>query len=156
LEKLYRVKGKSPTDSMSLLCASIQQASNYVKINNFVFKILKRCLPGPYTIILEATREIPKLMLSRKKHIGIRIPNSEICRALIEGLGNPIVNSSATEEVTMEIPDGDFSMEYVASADMLLDAGILSDAVESTVVRIIDNDIEVLREGGGDPDLLFG
>lgn len=155
LERLYRIKGKSPSDPMSLICDSIQQASGFVKINNFAFKILKRCMPGPFTIILEATRETPKLLLGRKKEIGIRIPDSETCRLLIEGLGHPLINSSASNEALEEPPDGDFSMDYANAVDMVLDAGILGTPMESTVAKINNNDIEILREGGGDPELLY-
>ncbi|MEL6823200.1 MAG: L-threonylcarbamoyladenylate synthase, partial [Calditrichota bacterium] len=112
LERLYRIKGKSPSDPMSLLCDSIQQASGFVKINNFAFKILKRCMPGPFTIILEATRETPKLLLGKKREIGIRIPDSETCRLLVEGLGHPLINSSASNEALEDLQDGDFSIDY--------------------------------------------
>jgi len=155
LERLYRIKGKSPSDPMSLICDSIQQAAGFAKINNFAFKILKRCMPGPFTIILEATRETPKLLLGKKREIGIRIPDSNTCRMLVEGLGHPLVNSSASNETLEDQLDGDFSMDYANGVDMVLDAGILADPIESTVAKITNNDIEILREGGGNPELLY-
>ncbi|RMF56276.1 MAG: threonylcarbamoyl-AMP synthase [Calditrichaeota bacterium] len=156
IEKLYRLKGKSKFEAMSILCESIQQASKFVHITNYTFRILKRCFPGPYTIILRATREIPKLMLSRRKEIGVRIPDSPVCQMLINELGHPLVNTSAglSEDFIFH---GQHSMdnELLRHADIFLDAGPLPDPRDSTVIRLIDDELEIIREGKGEIDRLL-
>ncbi len=156
IEKIYRIKGKSKYQPLSVICESIQQASHFGKISNFAFRIMKRCLPGPYTFILEATREIPKLMLSRRKEVGIRIPNSAVVQAIVQTLGHPLVNSSITlrEDELLNDPE-EIARRFDHVVDVFLDAGPLPDPRDSTVVKIKDQEVEVLREGKGDLDCLF-
>ncbi|MEJ2636696.1 MAG: L-threonylcarbamoyladenylate synthase, partial [Calditrichia bacterium] len=94
LERVYRLKGKSKFESMSLIVKDIRQASTYARISNQAYHTLRHCLPGPYTFILPATREIPKAMLSKRKEVGIRIPDNNVCHLIIEEFGNPLVNTS--------------------------------------------------------------
>jgi tRNA threonylcarbamoyl adenosine modification protein (Sua5/YciO/YrdC/YwlC family) len=157
IEKLYKIKGKSKFDPMSMICSSIQQASEYVYIDNFTFRTLKKCFPGPFTIILKAKNQITKLMLSRQKEIGIRIPDCRVCEMLIEELGHPILNTSMIdfEEDLSYYPEWDSRDQYTNSAELMLDAGPFSDALESTVLRIRDSEIEILREGKGDIERPF-
>jgi tRNA threonylcarbamoyl adenosine modification protein (Sua5/YciO/YrdC/YwlC family) len=152
IEKLYKIKGKSKFEPMSMICSSIQQASEYVSIDNFTFRILKKCFPGPFTIILKAKHQISKLMLSRQKEIGIRIPDSLVCKMLVEELGHPILNTSMTdpEDDFIYYPDWDSRDQYSDAAELMLDAGSFSEAFESTVLRIMDSEIEILRQGKGD------
>jgi tRNA threonylcarbamoyl adenosine modification protein (Sua5/YciO/YrdC/YwlC family) len=153
IQKIYQIKGKSKFAPTSLICSSIQQASNYVRISNYTFKILKRCLPGPFTFILEATREIPKLMLSRRKEIGIRIPDSKVVLELVQELENPIINSSINLTGEGLINDPKEIMElFKNNVEIILDGGILLDPIPSTVVKIRDDVLEVQREGKGDLD----
>lgn len=156
IEKIYRLKGKSKFDPMSIICASIQQASTYAKISNFSYKILRRCLPGPFTIILEATREIPKLMLSRRKEIGIRIPDNKVTSEIVNGFGSAILNTSINLYREQSINDPDLIFEeFDGKVQVMLDGGILPDSIESTVIRIVDNTVEVIREGKGNLQNLY-
>jgi len=138
IERLYRIKGKSKFESMSMICASIQQASEYVHISNYTFRILKKCFPGPFTIILQAKHQIAKLMLSRQKEIGIRIPDSPLCQVLVDELKHPILNTSVTtpEDDLVFYPDFDANDAYTEAAEMMLDAGPYYETIESTVARI--------------------
>ncbi len=156
IEKIYRIKGKTKYEPLSIICESIQQASRFAKISNFAFRIMKRCLPGPYTFILDATREIPKLMLSRRKEVGIRIPDSAVVQAIVHNLGHPLVNSSITlqEDELLNDPE-EIARRFEHVVDVFLDAGPLPDPRDSTVVRITGQEIDVLREGKGDLDCLF-
>lgn len=157
IEKLYRIKGKSKFESMSMICSSIQQAAEYVHISTFTFRILKKCFPGPFTIILQARHQIAKLMLSRQKEIGIRIPDSQVCQMLVSELGHPILNTSLTrlEDDLSFYPDFDSEDQYTHAAEMMLDAGPLEEFIESTVLRIKENEIDIIREGKGDIERLF-
>ncbi len=156
IEKLYRLKGKSKFEPMSIICNSIQQASHYVRISNYTFRILKRCFPGPFTIILPATREIPRLMLTRRKEIGIRIPDNQVCMQLVNELEHPILNTSAgLSENYLLHGQHDFNNELLNAVDIFLDAGPLPDKQGSTVVRIVNDKLELIREGKGDIETLL-
>ncbi|NOX38541.1 MAG: threonylcarbamoyl-AMP synthase [Calditrichaeota bacterium] len=150
LEAIYRLKGKTKFEPISLICESIQQASQYARISNFAFRILKRCFPGPYTVILEATREIPKLMLTRRKEVGIRIPDNRIVMAMVHTLGHPLANTSVNIEEGELLNDPEEIMQrYAHHAEVFLDAGPLPDAEESTIIKIIHDEVEIIREGKG-------
>ena len=156
IESIYRLKGKSKFEPMSIICASIQQASHYAKISNFAYKILRRCFPGPFTVILEASREIPKLMLSRRKEIGIRIPNNNVTTALVDNLGHAILNTSVNIDGNEILNDPVIIAERLRGRiGIMLDAGILADARESTVIRLVDDEVEIVREGKGDLQTLL-
>lgn len=150
IERVYKIKGKSKFAPMSIICGSIKQASKYVRISNFAFRILRRCFPGPYTVILEATKETPKLMLSRRKEIGIRIPDSKVAIELVENLGNAILSTSInlTETETLISPE-EIKNTFNAKVDLLLDGGILPEPIPSTVLKIENNNVEIIREGKG-------
>ncbi len=156
LESIYRLKGKSKFDPVSLVLKDIQQASRYARISNFAYRTLRHCLPGPYTFILPATREIPKIMLSRRKEVGIRIPENNVCQILLEDFENPLVNTSVNleDDIILNDPD-EIEQRYNNSIDIMLDAGFLPDARESTIVNMINDEPEILRNGKGDPDKLF-
>ena len=152
IEKLYTCKGKSKFDSMSILCHSIQQVAVYAQVSNFAFRMLKRLLPGPYTVILAAKREIPKRMLTRRKEIGVRVVDNEVCLQLIRELGHPLVNASASSgenpfDDYYQIEDDERLNNY---ASLMLDAGPLENPMNSTVIRIADSEVEIIREGKGD------
>ncbi len=157
LQRIYTLKKKSKFDPVSILVQDIQQASLYARISNFAFKVIKHCLPGPYTFILPSTREIPKIMLSKRKEVGIRIPESEICQSILENLDHPLVNTSVNTEPDELLNDPDeIERRYGNSVDMMLDADWLNDAGESTVVSLINDEINILREGKGDIRKIFG
>lgn len=118
---------------------------------------MKRALPGPYTFILRASQQVPKLFHSKKKTIGIRVPDNAIARALVAALGNPIVSASLHDEddVIEYTTDPDLIWEkYREQIDILVDGGY-GDNEPSTVIDCTTDEIEVLREGKGSLELLF-
>ncbi|MEJ2049625.1 MAG: Sua5/YciO/YrdC/YwlC family protein [Calditrichota bacterium] len=121
-----------------------------------VYGLVRHCSPGPYTFILPSTREIPKNMLSKRKEIGIRIPDSEVCHALIENLGHPIATTSVNIDPAeiLNSPD-EIENRYQNQVDLMLDADWLPDAHESTVVSLIDDDLQILRKGKGNIQKLY-
>lgn len=156
IENIYRLKGKSKFDPMSIICSSIQQASAYVKISNNAYKVLRRCFPGPFTVILEARREIPKLMLSRRKEVGIRIPDNNVATEIVNNLNHPILNTSVNLDGAEIVNNPDFIAErFEGKVEVLLDGGNLPDAEESSVIRLVDDTIEIIREGKGDLRRLY-
>ncbi len=156
LERLYVLKKKSKFDPISLIVENIKEASLYARISNFAFRILRHCLPGPYTFILPSTREIPKIMLSKRKEVGIRIPDNTVCSTLLKNFEYPLVNTSVNIEVGELLNDPDeIERIYKNNVALMLDAEWLPDAEESTVVSLIDDKIDILREGKGNVQKLY-
>jgi tRNA threonylcarbamoyl adenosine modification protein (Sua5/YciO/YrdC/YwlC family) len=156
LEKLYRLKGKSKFDPVSIIVKDIQQASQYVRISNYAYRVMKHCLPGPFTFILPATKEIPKIMLSKRKEVGIRIPNFSVCSTLLTSLEKPIVNTSVNlDHEAMLIDPDEIEKVYYNKVDIMLDVGWLHEAIESTVTSLIEDELTILREGKGNISKLY-
>jgi tRNA threonylcarbamoyl adenosine modification protein (Sua5/YciO/YrdC/YwlC family) len=152
IEKLYRIKNISAKDAkFSFVCSSLSNISKYTKsIDTPIFKLLKKCLPGPYTFILEASKEVPKLLQTKKNTVGIRIPDNKICMAIVERLGNPIISTSLPESKEVdEFVDPDvFYYLFEKTVDVVIDGGIGSmDA--STVVDCTSGNPEIIRHGAG-------
>ena len=156
LQRVYQLKKKSKFDPISIIVKDIRQASIYSKISNFAFKLMKHCLPGPFTFILPSSREIPRIMLSKRKEVGIRIPDNEVCQAILENFDFPLVNTSVNTfpDELLNDPD-EIERRYKNDIDIFLDAEWLPDAQESTIVSLIDDQIKILREGKGDIDKLY-
>lgn len=150
IERIYQMKLRDRRKPFSIICSSLSEISHYARVSNSAFKHLKRYLPGPYTFVLEATREVPDLLLTRQKTVGIRIPDNRICSDLVAALGNPIITTSAN--LSGEEPVGDphtIAETFGSQLDYILDGGILTTDV-SSVVSLINDQPEVLRLGLGD------
>lgn len=150
IKKIYQIKQRDPRKPFSFICSDLAEVSNYAEVSNFAFKILKRHLPGPYTFILEASKVVPDSLTTRQKTVGIRIPDNEISRLIVQELGHPLVTTSANisgEDVIQDPAMIDERMERMV--DMVVDGGV-SMGTESSVISLIDDRIEVLREGSGD------
>lgn len=154
IERLCRLKGINPDKQLlSIVCSSMSQAAEYARIDNKAFRMMKDCLPGPFTFILPSASSLPKVFKGRKS-VGVRIPDNEIARALAESLGNPIMTTSvATEdedEITM--PEA-LELAYRHDADLLIDAGD-GGRVGSTIIDCLDSSSpEIVRRGAGEIDL---
>jgi tRNA threonylcarbamoyl adenosine modification protein (Sua5/YciO/YrdC/YwlC family) len=150
IEKIYRMKVRERNKPFSFICSSVSEVSQYARVSNVAFKYLKKYLPGPYTFVLEATRETPDLLLTRQKSVGIRIPDNRICMDIVLALGNPIITTSAN--LSGEDPVGDpFVIEqtFGNQLDFVIDGDILTTDV-SSVVSLVGDAPEVLRAGLGD------
>lgn len=150
IERIYQMKLRDRRKPFSIICSSLSEISRYARVSNSAFKLLKRYLPGPYTFVLEATREVPDLLLTRQKTVGIRIPDNRICADLVAALGNPIITTSAN--LSGEEPVGDphvIADTFGNQLDYILNGGILATDV-SSVVSLINDKPEVLRLGLGD------
>ncbi|MDY0384839.1 L-threonylcarbamoyladenylate synthase [Trichlorobacter sp.] len=156
LERIYQVKQRDKRKPFSFICSDLAEVSRYARLTNMAFKAMKRCLPGPYTFVLEASREVPDLLTTRQKTVGIRIPDNRICMAIVQQLGAPIVTTSAN--LTGEEPVGDpFEIQRIFGngLDLVVDGGLLTTDV-STVISMIGDRPEVLRQGAGLCDWLHG
>lgn len=150
IEKLGKVKGINPQKhTLSVVCDGLSMASEYAKIDNEAFRIMRRNLPGAFTFILPASTKLPKVFKGRKA-VGIRVPDNPIAVAISERLGNPILSTSAQQDGD-DILDPQVLMdEYNGVAALLIDGGEC-DGHSSTVVDITDSyNPEIVREGKGE------
>jgi len=127
-----------------MICDSLKEISRYAQVSNYAYKTMKRLLPGPYTFILEATRLVPKIMLTKRKTVGIRVPDNRICLEIVRSLGRPIMSTSAGFDDPYAIQDA-----YASYLDVIIDGDVLVPN-PSSVISLIDNVPEVIRVGKGD------
>ncbi len=150
IEKVYRLMRRDPSKPFSFICSNLTNISQYAKVSNYAYKTMRRLLPGPYTFILEGSKMVPKIMLTKRKTAGIRVPAHEICLKLVEGLGNPIISTSASQPNGDVFDDPSLIHDYFgASIDMVIDGGIVS-GKPSSVISLINDTPEILRVGLGD------
>lgn len=150
VERIRRIKGRDADKPMSFVCADLVQVSRYGHVSNFVHRILKRFLPGPYTFVLTATRETPKVLQSKQKTVGIRIPDHPVPLALVEQLGNPVVSTSANESNEEVVTNpADLERIFGHRVDLIMECGTLP-VLASSVISLVDDTIVILREGQGD------
>lgn len=151
-ERLCRIKGLNPEKAnLSLICYDLSNITDYTKpIGNTTFRLIKKSLPGPFTFIFEANSNVPKIFRSKKKTIGIRVPDNNIAREIVKQLGNPIVSSSIREEEMIEYcTDPELIHEkYENKVDMVIDGG-LGNFELSTIVDCSEQSPVVVREGLG-------
>lgn len=153
VERIARLKGiKLEKANFSFICYDLSHLSDFTKpLNNDVFKLMKRNLPGPFTFILEANNNVPKLFKSKKKTVGIRIPENNIAREIVRILGNPIMSTSIydTDDIIEYTTDPELIYErYESQVDAVIDGGY-GNNMASTVVDCTNNGIEIIREGIG-------
>jgi tRNA threonylcarbamoyl adenosine modification protein (Sua5/YciO/YrdC/YwlC family) len=150
IEKIYQLKQRNKIKPFSFICSGLKNISHYAKVSNYAYKNMKRLLPGPYTFILEGSKLVPKIMLTKRKTAGIRVPDNSICLSLIEALGNPIISTSATK------PDGTIIYDpslihdfYHPRIDLVIDGGPVP-GLPSSVISLINDIPEIIRKGRGD------
>lgn len=160
VESIARLKGFSLKQAKySMLCCNLAQASEYVRpMDKETFALLKRCLPGPYTFIMDANNQVPRNYLNPNKTIGIRVPANPICNAIIESLGMPLIGTSVRtlddERETEYLTDPELINElFGRQVDVVVDGGIGEDS-PSTVIDCSGGNMEVVRRGKGDVDEL--
>jgi len=157
VEKVARIKNINlKKANLSFICYDLSHISDYTRpLNNHLFKIMKKHLPGPFTFILQANTNVPKLFKNNKKTVGIRVPDNNIIRELVQELGNPILSTSVRDEddVIEYTTDPELIYEKFGSqVDIVIDGGF-GDNIPSTVIDCTDGEIEVIRQGKGDLEL---
>lgn len=145
IEKLRELKGKKQTE-MSIICSDLSHLSDYAKVDNTTFRILKRNLPGPFTFILNATGKTPDKVLENRKTIGIRIPNNEITLAIVRELGVPLVTTSIRDDEQEYLTDPELIEEKYTQLQAVVDGGY-GEVIASTVVDCTDGEPVIIREG---------
>jgi len=151
IERIYQLKRRSPVDPFSFICSDLKNISEYAQVTNYAYKNMKRLLPGPYTFVLEGSRLVPKIMLTKRHTLGIRVPDNPICLAIVQDLGHPVINTSATNPETKEIlsTPQEIKEKLGHAIDLIIDGGAVP-GKPSSVISLIGDTPEVLREGSGD------
>lgn len=149
IERLYQLKGRDKKKPLSFLCPDLSDVAKYAHVSNFAYRTMKSLTPGAFTFILEATRLVPEMMMSKQKQVGIRVPDAPLARALAAGLGRPLVTTSASDDEGEPLIDARSIKEKLGHGlDLILDGGVT--LIEpSTVVSLIGDSLEVLRQGKG-------
>lgn len=157
IDRLYLLKGHDRRRPMSFLVPDLTEVARYAKVSNFAYRVIRHLAPGPFTFVLEATKLVPEAMQTRQKTVGIRIPDSAVASGLCERLGHPVISTSAVS------PDGrsligadEIQEEFGHGLKLILDGGVQHNE-PSTVLSLVGDQVEVLRQGKGDAsDVLTG
>ncbi len=152
IERVYRIKRQDRKKPFSFICSDLAHISEYARVDNPAFRLMKGLIPGPYTFILPAGRmkQIPKSMISKRKTVGIRVPDNAVCQALVRELGHPVLSAGVTDAEGGVLNDpADIVRAYGNAVDLILDSGngMLD---PSTILDLTDDAPVVVREGKGD------
>ncbi len=150
IKKIIQIKQRPKDKPFTFMCSSLKNISEYAHVSNSAYRLLKKNLPGPYTFVLPGTKLVPKLMSSKQKTVGIRVPDSAICTLLLDTLGNPIINTSIPYENDPP-PTEAYEIEMLIGnrVDVIIDGGpVYPDP--SSVIDLTGDTPSVLREGKGD------
>jgi tRNA threonylcarbamoyl adenosine modification protein (Sua5/YciO/YrdC/YwlC family) len=155
LQRIYNIKNEAGTKLYSFICSDLKDISKYAKVSNFAYKSMRKLLPGPYTFVLPSSKEVPKKLWTKRKTVGIRIPDHQIALTLAKEMGNPIISTSVTTR------KGDLLYEpyeiktiFNISVDLMLSAGALT-GEPSSIVDLSGDEPEVIREGSGDVSMFY-
>jgi tRNA threonylcarbamoyl adenosine modification protein (Sua5/YciO/YrdC/YwlC family) len=152
IKRIHQLKRQPLTRPFSFICPGLTELSQYARVTNYAYKTLRRLLPGPYTFILEGSRQVPKMMLTRRKNVGIRVPDHPICQAIVQELGHPIISTSAIDSQGRQLTSP-WELEEVwgRQLEMVVDGGPVPGLL-SSVVSLVEDAPEILREGAGPVD----
>jgi tRNA threonylcarbamoyl adenosine modification protein (Sua5/YciO/YrdC/YwlC family) len=148
VDRLYSIKGMEKTHPLAFVCPDLGDIARYAIVDNQVYRVLRRFLPGPYTFILEATREVPKLVQMKRRTVGIRVPACEVTRALARELGRPIASTTAARHGEEPLIDPHEIDAVFRGLALVLDAGA-GGLVPTTVIDLTKAPPEIVREGAG-------
>jgi tRNA threonylcarbamoyl adenosine modification protein (Sua5/YciO/YrdC/YwlC family) len=154
IRRIQQITGRPENKPFSFMCSDLRHISEYAHVSNTAYRLLKKCLPGPYTFVLPGTKLVPRIMLTKQKTVGIRVPGHPISRLLIATLGHPLLNASVPTTGDQPAPSEPFLIDELIGnrVDLIIDGGrIVPDP--SSVVDLIRDTPEILRVGKGDLSL---
>lgn len=152
VERICKIKNIDPQKAqLSFICRDLSHLSDYTKsIDTPLYRMLKNYLPGPYTFILPASKVVPKILQSKKSTVGLRVPDNNICRHILDALGNPILSASLPGDMVEEYTDPEVIFEkFGQQVDFVIDGGI-GGMVPSTIVDCTTDNWEIMRQGLGE------
>ncbi len=150
LERIYYIKQDAGTKLFSFICPDLKDISKYAKVTDFAYKSMKKLLPGPYTFVLPAAKEVPKKLWTKRQTVGIRVPDNAIALSLAKELGNPIISTSVTNRKgdTLYDPE-EIRLLFNSYVDLMLSVGPLEN-MPSSIIDLSNEEPEIIREGAGD------
>jgi len=156
IKKIFQIKKRPMHKPFSFMCSSLKNVSDYGHVSNMAYRIMRKALPGPFTFVLPAARIVPKIMITKQKTVGIRVPQNNICLALIEALGNPILTTSAILDAEGPPLSEAYQFEELLGkmVDVVIDGGMVYPD-PSTIVDFSGDELEILRQGKGDISLFY-
>ncbi|MDR1056805.1 MAG: threonylcarbamoyl-AMP synthase [Prevotellaceae bacterium] len=156
LTRLMKIKGVNEKNAnFSLICSDLSHLSDYARVDNHTFKLLKKNLPGAFTFILQASNKVPDKFMGKRKTIGLRIPNNSIVIELVKNLGQPLLTTSikSDDEILEYITDPELIHEnYENLVDVIIDGGY-GGIEPSTIVDCTGDEPEIIRQGKGELNL---
>lgn len=153
VDRLYQIKGMDRSHPLAFICPDLSEIAKYAIVDNQIYRVLRRFLPGPYCFVLEATREVPRLVQTKRKTIGIRIPDHEVTRALTRELGRPVISTTAQRAGAEPHVDAREIDDDFKGLGLVLDAGA-GGVIPTTVVDLSVSPPAIVREGAGPIDEL--
>lgn len=149
IDRLYQAKGMPRSQPLAFVCADLTDLSKYAVVDNHAYRLLRRVLPGPYTFILQATREVPKMLhMSDRRTVGIRVPDCPVAIDLVRALGRPLISTTAQRHGEAPLVDPRDVEPTFKGVSLVLDAG-LGGSEPTTIVDLSHGYIDIVREGAG-------
>lgn len=153
VKRIYQIKQRDKNKPFSFICCNLKDVSQYCSLSNTAYRLMKKHLPGPYTFVLPAMKIVPKIMMTRQKTVGIRVPDNIICQQLVNMLGNPILTTSASIDGENEIVEAYEVEEMLGKQiDLVIDGGPVYPA-PSSVISLVAEIPEIIRAGKGPVDM---
>jgi tRNA threonylcarbamoyl adenosine modification protein (Sua5/YciO/YrdC/YwlC family) len=152
VERICRIKGVDPQKAqLSFVCYDLSDLSHYARqLETSVYRTLKQHLPGPYTFILGANKQVPKILKSKRDTVGIRVPDNNIARSIVQELGNPILSASLPGDFVEDYTDPEIIQDRFGKlVDMVIDGGI-GGMIPSTIIDLTSGAPELIRQGAGE------
>ncbi len=152
--RILKIKTASSHKLLTLICPDLKDIANWAVVPDHAYRVMRRVIPGPYTFILTATKQVPKILLQKRKTIGVRFPNSPVVQSLLEHLGGPIISSSVPQTDEHFTDPEEIAKRFPHDIDLILDAGVMFNQ-PSTVVDFSGQEPEIIRKGAGDINALY-
>jgi tRNA threonylcarbamoyl adenosine modification protein (Sua5/YciO/YrdC/YwlC family) len=152
IERVYQIKGIPRDQLLSFVCPDLSDIARYGFVDDAAYRIMRRLVPGPYTFILKATKEVPRVLMMKRKTVGIRVPDHPVALELTRALGRPIISTSASRDGETLVDPADIS-EAFPRLDMVIDADVCGN-VPSTIIDLSGEEAVVQRVGAGPVDFL--
>jgi tRNA threonylcarbamoyl adenosine modification protein (Sua5/YciO/YrdC/YwlC family) len=151
IKRIFQIKKRAKYKPFSFMCSSLKNVNDYGHVSNMAYRIMRKALPGPFTFVLPASKLVPKIMITKQKTVGIRVPDNNICLALIEELGNPILTTSAILDKEGDPLSEAYEFDELLGnmIDLVIDGGMVFPD-PSTIVSFTGEEPEILRQGKGD------
>jgi tRNA threonylcarbamoyl adenosine modification protein (Sua5/YciO/YrdC/YwlC family) len=153
LERIFQIKNDSNTKLFSFVCSDLKDIARYARVSDYAYRMMKHLLPGPYTFILPASKTVPKTLWTKRKTVGIRVPNNHVALKLVEDVGNPIISTSVTTRKGEIMNDPEIiKVVFDKQVDLMLSSGYGKNT-PSSIIDLSEDIPEIIREGAGDVSL---